>query len=94
MYNTFPFGSRYTYRPDTGAVYGILTLKYQFSVMLGNIKVGSGSKVSLLGYDGDVSSKTYPNGTLEISMPPLPLDTQLRWAWVFKFENVLQEDIL
>ena len=94
--------SRYTYRPDTGAVYGALTLKYQFTVMLGNIKLGSGSKVSLLGYDGDVSWKTYPNSTVEISMPPLPLDTQLRWAWVFKFENLIpnypvpdkQEDIM
>ena len=92
--------SRYTYRPDTGAVYGTLTLKYQFTVMLGNMKVGSSSKVSLLGYDGEVSWKTYSNNTVEISMPPLPLDTELRWAWVFKFENVLpsttskEEDIL
>ena len=89
--------SRYTHRPDTGAVYGALTLKYQSKVMLGNIKLGSGSKVSLLGYDGDVSWKTYPNSTIEISMPPLPLDTQLRWAWVFKFENLIpsqQEDIM
>ena len=92
--------SRYTYRPDTGAVYGALTLKYQSKVMLGNMKVGSGSKVSLLGYDGEVSWKAYPNNTVEITMPPLPLDTELRWAWVFKFENVLQstpskvEDIL
>ena len=91
---------RYTYRPDTGAVYGALTLKYQFTVMLGNMKLGSGSKVSLLGYDGEVSWKTYPNSTIEITMPPLPLDTELRWAWVFKFENVIQstlskqEDIL
>ena len=82
--------SRYTYRPDTGAVYGTLTQKYQFMVMLGNVKVGNGSKVSLLGYDGEVSWKTYPNNTVEITMPPLPLDTELRWAWVFKFENVLQ----
>ena len=81
--------SRYTYHPDTGAVYGTLTQKYLFNVMLGNMKLGSGSKVSLLGYDGEVSWKTYPNNTAEVSMPPLPLDTELRWAWVFKFENVL-----
>ena len=69
--------------------------------MLGNVKVGSsGSKISLFGYDGAVSWKTYPNNTVEISMPPLPLDTELRWAWMFKFENALQsisskeEDIL
>ena len=89
---------RYTYRPDTGAVYGSLTLKYQPTVNLGNIKVEINSKISLLGYDGDVSWETYPNNTLGIYMPPLPLDTELRWAWVFKFENVLpsskQEHIL
>ncbi len=81
---------RYTYSPTTGAVYGTLTLKYQPIVNLGNIKVGTSSKISLLGYDGDVSWMTYPNTTLGISIPPLPLDTELRWAWVFKFENVLQ----
>ena len=53
----------------------------------------------MLGYDGDVSWTVYTNDTVKISMPPLPLDTQLRWAWVFKFENVQpisskQEDIL
>ena len=74
--------------------------KYLFNVILGNVKMRSGSKVSLLGYDGEVSWKTYTNDTIEISMPPLPLDTELRWAWVFKFENVLpstpskEEDIL
>ena len=79
--------SRYTYRPDTGAVYGTLTQKYQSKVML-HLIVGSSSKVSMVGYDGEVSWKTYTNDTIEISMPPLPLDTELRWAWVFKFENV------
>ena len=80
---------RYTYRPDTRAVYGTLTLKYQSTVMLGNLIVGSSSKVSLLGYDGEVSWNAYTNDTVKITMPPLPLDTELRWAWVFKFENVM-----
>jgi hypothetical protein len=90
--NEMFLASRYTYSPATGAVYGILTLKYQPTVNLGNIKVGTGSKISLLGYDGDVSWKTYPNSTLGISMPPLPLDTELRWAWAFKFENVSKQE--
>ena len=79
--------SRYTYRPDTGDVYGTLTQKYQSKVML-HLIVGSSSKVSMIGYDGEVSWTTYTNDTVEISMPPLPLDTELRWAWVFKFENI------
>ena len=99
QYRYFFLFSRYTYSPATGAVYGTLTQKYQFTVMLGSLIVGSSSKVSMLGYDGDVSWTVYTNDTVKISMPPLPLDTQLRWAWVFKFENVQpisskQEDIL
>ena len=73
-------------------MYGILTLKYQFTVNLGNIKLGTGSKISLLGYNGDISWKTYPNNTLGIIMPPLPLDSELKWAWVFKFENVSKQE--
>ena len=80
---------RYTYRPDTGAVYGTLTQAYQSKVILGNLVVGSSSKVSLVGYDDKVTWEAYTNDTIAISMPPLPLDTELRWAWVFKFENVL-----
>ena len=72
-------------------MYGTLTQAYQSKVVLGNVKVGSGSKVSLVGYDGEVAFKASTNNTIEISMPPLPLDTELRWAWVFKFENVLSK---
>ena len=80
---------RYTYRPDTKAVYGTLTQAYQSSIVLGNVKLGSGSKVSLVGYTGEVTWKAGANNSVEISMPSLPLDTDLKWAWVFKFENVL-----
>ena len=80
---------RYTYRPDTKAVYGTLTQVYQSSIVLGNLKLGSNSKVSLVGYTGEVTWKAGANNSVEISMPSLPLDTDLKWAWVFKFENVL-----
>ena len=82
---------RYTYRPDTGAVYAILTQKYQSQILLGNMVAGSGSKVSLVGYDGEVQWKAYPNKTITINMPPLAQDTELKWAWAFKFENVLNK---
>ena len=50
--------------------------------------MSTNSKISLVGYDGDVIWKTAANNTVEISMPFLPLDTDLQWAWVFKFENI------
>ena len=81
--------NRYTYSPVSGAVYGTLTQAYQFNVLLGNMKIGTGSKVTLVGYNGEVQWKTNANNTIEITMPPLPLDSGLKWAWVFKFENVL-----
>ena len=79
---------RYTYRPDTGAVYGTQTQVYQSTVVIGAVKTNSNSKISLLGYDGEVTWKPAANTTIEISMPHLPLDSGLKWAWVFKFENV------
>ena len=80
---------RYTYRPDTQAVYGILTKMYQSTVQIGAVKADSDSKISLVGYDGEVVWKAGANNTIEISMPFLPLDTELSWAWAFKFEKVL-----
>ena len=89
-YKWFCCPCRYTYRPDTGAVYGILTQAYQMKVVLGNVKVGaSGSKISLVGYTGQVTWISNAKDNIEITMPPLPLDTELKWAWVFKFENFL-----
>lgn len=78
---------RYTQCPDTGAVYATLTLKYLSKITLGNINLSSSSKVSLLGYDGEVTCSAGTNNTVEITMPTLPLDTNLKWAWTFKFEN-------
>ena len=79
---------RYTYRPDTGAVYGTQTQVYQSTVVIGAVWADFNTKISLVGYDGEVMWKPSANNTIEISMPFLPVDTELRWAWVFKFENV------
>ena len=79
---------RYTYCPNTGAVYGTQTQIYQSSVVIGAVKTNTNTKISLVGYDGEVTWKPSANNTIEISMPFLPVDTQLRWAWVFKFENI------
>ena len=79
---------RYTYRPDTRAVYGILTQVYQSKVLIGAVATNAKSKISLVGYDGEVVWGSGVNNVIEISMPFLTLDTELRWAWAFKFENV------
>ena len=79
---------RYTYRPDTGAVYGTQTLIYQSKLVIGAVKTTSNSRISLVGYDTEVEWKAAANNTIELSMPYLPVGIDLKWAWVFKFENV------
>ena len=69
-------------------MYGTQTQVYQSSVVIGAVKTNTNTKISLVGYDGEVTWKPSANNTIEISMPFLPVDTQLRWAWVFKFENI------
>ena len=69
-------------------MYGILTQKYQSKLLLGCVKTSNSSKISLVGYNGEVTWNVNTNNTVEVSMPFLPLDTELRWAWAFKFENV------
>ena len=69
-------------------MYGTQTLVYQSKVVIGAVETSFNSKISLVGYGGEVVWKAAANNTIEISMPFLPLDTELKWAWVFKFENV------
>ena len=69
-------------------MYGILTQVYQSKVLIGAVATNAKSKISLVGYDGEVVWGSGVNNVIEISMPFLPLDTELRWAWAFKFENV------
>ena len=79
---------RYTYRPDTGAIYGTQTLIYLSRLVIGAVKTTSYSRISLVGYDTEVEWKPAANNTIELSMPYLPVGIDLKWAWVFKFENV------
>ena len=78
---------RYTYRPDTKAVYGTL-LKFpsNYMVTIGGVKTTSSTKISLLGY-GEVKWAN-SGANVVITFPYLPLDTTLQWAWSFMFENI------
>ena len=69
-------------------MYGTQTLVYQSKVVIGAVETSVNSKISLVGYSGEVVWKAAANNTIEISMPFLPLDTELKWAWVFRFENI------
>ena len=42
------------YRPDTEAVYGTQTQVYKSNVVIGAVKTNANTKISLVGYDGEV----------------------------------------
>ena len=79
---------RYTKNATDSSVYAI-ALKWPDNniLTLGLVKTTSNSVVTLLGY-GKVQLKTNTKGQMEITMPPLPLDSDLKWAWTFKLENI------
>jgi len=79
---------RYTYNATTKVVYGILLeAPSNYSVTIGAVKASSSCTVSLLGYNGDVDWKAEQAG-LTVTLPFLPPDTNLKWAWALKMENV------
>ena len=71
-----------------GSVYAI-SLKWpdNNTLTLGSVMSSSNSIVTLLGY-GKVQWKANTKGQMEITMPSLPLDSDLMWAWTFKIENI------
>ena len=82
-----PYTYRYTYNATSGAVYGtLLQWPTNYSVTVGAVKTTSSSKISLLGF-GSLSWKNEGSG-VTITLPYLPLNSTLQWAWTFKFENV------
>ena len=79
---------RYTKNATDGSVYAIV-LKWPADniLTLGSVKTTAFSIATLLGY-GRVQFNTNFMGQMEITMPPLPLDSNLMWAWTFKLENI------
>lgn len=64
------------------------TLSYpsDYILTIGAIKPASSTKVNLLGY-GDVKW-SYQDLQMKITMPYLPLDSKLQWAWTLSFADV------
>ena len=72
----------------SSAVYAIcLQWPSGLSLTLGSVKTSSTTTASLLGY-GSVDWKSDSMGRMVITIPSLPLDTNLQWAWTIKLENV------
>ena len=78
---------RYTYNSNLKAVYGI-ALKYpsNYVLSIGAVVPSQQSTVvTLLGY-GQLKW-TYEAPLMNVTMPYLPLDSDLRWGWTLRFEN-------
>ena len=79
---------RYTYGNVTGAVYGILLAwPDSYKVTFGAIETSINTKITLLGY-GEVQWKVAAGNELNVTLPYLPLDSKLQWAWTLKLTNV------
>ena len=79
---------RYTYNAGSKTVYGILLqAPSNYTVTMGSVKATSSSNISLLGYSGKVDWKMDETGTT-VTLPFLPPDSNLKWAWTLKLENV------
>ena len=57
------------------------------------MKTSTSTVATLLGY-GKLQWKNNSNGQVEITMPYLPLDTPLQWAWTIKLENISSTRLL
>jgi len=69
-------------------VYGILLqAPSNYTVTMGSVKTTSSSNISLLGYSGKLYWKMGAMGTM-VTLPFLPPDSSLKWAWTLKLENV------
>ena len=80
---------RYTKNATDSSVYAIVLKWPDDNILtLGSVKTTSNSVVTLLGYDKVQWKTNTIMGQMEITMPPLPLDTNLKWAWTFKLENI------
>lgn len=56
-------------------------------IKLGSIQLLESYTATLIGH-GDVKVATDDSGDVEVTLPSLPLNTPLRWAWVIAFTDV------
>ena len=73
------------------SVYAIVLNKWPSpTLMLGSVKSSTQSKVSLLGYSGEISQQPVAGGGMKVMVPMIPASMlPCDWAWVFKLEGVM-----
>lgn len=88
MHNYYNIYCRYTSRPSDGSVYAIaLSWPESYVFSIGSVTpVTSSFTIDLLGY-GPVNYNLNTTG-LYLLLPPMSLDSELKWAWTFKFNGV------
>ena len=83
----FFFYCRYTTDASGKSVFAIV-LKWpdNYIIKLGAVKPDKDASINLLGY-GKVQW-TYDQSVMTLTVPYLPLDSSLQWAWTFQMEGV------
>lgn len=78
----------YTANTKSGMVYAhLLEWPQNYKVVLGALAGMQPSKVTLLGYGTDLTFSVLLDG-VQVTLPYLPLDTPLKWAWVLRIEGL------
>ena len=82
----------YTTNKKSGLVYAhLLQWPADYKVLLGALMGMKPTKISLLGYGTDLSFTTLSDG-VQVTLPYLPLDTPLKWAWVLRIEGLSSKE--
>ena len=78
----------YTTNKKSGAVYAhLLEWPFNYKVLLGALTGMKPTRVSLLGYGTSLNFSVLSDG-VQVTLPFLPLDTPLKWAWVLRIEGL------
>ena len=88
-------------QPPSGAQYSnviyaiFLNWPENFTLELGDVAATDQTKATLLGYTGDVEivKKSGAQG-IDVTLPHLPPNTPLQWAWTLKLEPVVTKEPL
>ena len=87
-----PSGTQYS-----DVVYAIfLSWPDNFILELGDVMASSDTKATLLGYTGAVDIVMNKSGAqgINVTLPHLPPNTPLQWAWALRLEPVTTKETL
>ena len=86
-----PSGTQYS-----DVIYAIfLSWPNNFILELGDVVATNQTKATLLGYTGDVEIMMNSGVQgISVTLPHLPPNTELQWAWTLKLEPVVTEEPL